>query len=187
MNFETLIEAKVPRCNCPSCGVKTAKVPWAEPHGRFTLLFEAFAIEVVQASKSLEAGRKLLGLSWGSAHAIMERAVQRGLKSRDLSEVEYLGIDEKSFLKGPNYLTVLNDLEEGRVLDVVPERTEEACRRLINQVLVTPDSRFKIEAVAMDMWPAFTKAANELLERAEIVFDRFHISQHLNEAVDQVR
>ena len=187
MNFETLIEAKVPRCNCSDCGVKTINVPWAEPHGRFTLLFEAFAIEVLQASKSLDAGRKLLRLSWDSAHTIMERAVQRGLESRDLSEVEYLGIDEKSFLKGHNYLTVLNDLEQGRVLDVVPERTEEACRELISQVLVTPYSRYKIEAVAMDMWPAFTKAVNRLLERADIVFDRFHISQYLNKAVDQVR
>ena len=187
MNFETLIEARVPRCNCPDCGVKTASVPWAEPHGRFTLLFEAFAIEVLQASKSLDAGRKLLGLSWDSAHSIIKRAVQRGLESRDLSQVEYLGIDEKSFLKGHNYLTVLNDLEEGRVLDVVPERTEKSCLQLINQVLVTPYSRFKIEAVAMDMWPAFAKESNALLDRADIVFDRFHISKHLNEAVDQVR
>ena len=142
MNFETIIEARVPRCNCPDCGVKTVAVPWAGKHSRFTLMFEAFAIEVLRMAGSLEAGHVFLGLSWDSAHAIMERAVGRGLSKRDISEVEYIGIDEKSFLKGHNYLTALNDLEGGRVLDVVPGRTGEACRKLIGNALPDCASRF---------------------------------------------
>ena len=58
---------------------------------------------------------------------------------------------EKSFLRGHNYITLLNDLDGGRVLDVVPERTEKACRELIVKALPTDWSRFKIEAIAMDM------------------------------------
>ena len=80
-------------------------VPWSEKHSRFTLMFEAFAIEVLKMAGSLEAGRVFLELSWDSAHAIMERAVERGLSRREISEVEHIGIDEKSFLKGHNYLT----------------------------------------------------------------------------------
>ncbi len=187
MNFETIIEARVPRSNCPDCGVKTTVVPWAGKHSRFTLMFEAFAIEVLKMAKSLEAGRLLLGLSWDSAQVIMKRAVERGLAKRDTSDVERVGIDEKSFLKGHNYLTALNDLEEGRVLEVVPERTEAACRELITKALPTFYSRFKIEAVAVDMWPAFSNAVRALLPNATIVFDRFHISGYLGGAVDQVR
>jgi len=164
MNFETIIQSCTPRSNCPGCGVKTVTVPWADKSSRFTLMFEGFVVEV-----------------------IMERAVERGLEQRDISEVERVGFDEKSFLRGHNYITLLNDLDKGRVLDVVPERTEAACRELIMKTLPTPWSRFKIEAAAMDMWPAFTKAASDLLEEAEIVFDRFHVSKHLGEAVDQVR
>jgi transposase len=187
MNFETVIKARTPRSNCPECGVKTVEVPWSGKHSRFTLMFEAFAIAVLQAAGSLEAGRRLLRLSWKSAHAIMERAVARGLERRDLSEVRRVGIDEKSCLRGHSYLSALNDLDGGRVLDVVPERTEEACRALIFKALPTLWDRFKIEAVAMDMWPAFTNAAGDLLSEAEVVFDRFHVSKHLNGAVDQVR
>lgn len=187
MNFETIIQSCTPRSNCPDCGVKTVAVPWADKSSRFTLMFEGFAVEVLQATGNVEAARKLLGLSWDCAQAIMDRAVARGLEQRDISEVQRVGFDEKSFLRGHNYITLLNDLDEGRVLDVVPERTEAACRELIMKALPTPWSRFKIEAAAMDMWPAFTKAARDLLEEAEIVFDRFHVSKHLGEAVDQVR
>lgn len=187
MNFETIIRASVPRCNCAHCGVKTIAVPWADKHSRFTLMFEAFAIEVLRMAGSLEAGRLFLGLSWDAAHAIMERAVERGLSKRDISEVRRVGIDEKSFLKGHNYLTALNDLEGGRVLDVVGERTEAACRKLIEKALPDDCNRLKIEAVALDMWPAFRNAAKALLPNAKIVYDRFHVSGYLGGAVDQVR
>jgi len=187
MNFETVIKAKTPRTNCAECGVKTVAVPWAEKHSRFTLMFEAFAIAVLEASRSLEAGRQLLGLSWDGANTIIKRAVERGMAQRDISEVTRVGIDEKSFLRGHNYITLLNDLDEGRVLDVVPERTEKACRELIVKALPTDESRSRIEAVAIDMWPAFRNAVTGLLEEAEIVYDRFHVSKYLGEAVDQVR
>ena len=187
MNFETVIVAKTPRTNCPDCGVKTIKVSWADKHSRFTLMFEAFAVAVLQAARNLEAGRKLLKLSWDGANSIIKRAVDRGLERRDITEVSKVGIDEKSFLRGHSYATLLNDLDGGRVLDLVPERTEAACRELILKALPTDWSRFKIEAVAMDMWKPYRNAATGLLEEAEVVYDRFHISKYLGEAVDQVR
>ena len=187
MNFETVIKARTPRTNCAECGVKIVAVPWAEKSSRFTLMFEAFAIAVFEAARSLEAGRQLLGLSWDCANTIIKRAVERGLAQRDISEVTRVGIDEKSFLRGHNYITLLNDLEGGRVLDVVPERTEKACRELIVKALPTDWSRFEIKAVAMDMWPAFRNAATDLLEEAEVLYDRYHVAQYLGDAVDQVR
>ena len=63
MQFETILIARVPRTNCPDCGVKTCEVPWAEPHGRFTLMFEAFAIRVLQAAASVERNRSRVGIS----------------------------------------------------------------------------------------------------------------------------
>ena len=96
-------------------------------------VFEAFAIAVLEAASSLETGRKLLGLSWDGANSIIKRAVERGLSQRDITDVERVGIDEKAFLRGHSYMTLLNDLDGGRVLDVVPERTEAACRELINK------------------------------------------------------
>ena len=62
MQFQTTLTARVPRCSCETCGVKTIAVPWAEKHSRFTLLFEAFAVEVLQASQSIQSAALLLGV-----------------------------------------------------------------------------------------------------------------------------
>ena len=187
MNFETIIEARVPRTDCPKCGVKTLPVPWAGKHSRFTLMFEAFAVLVLETARTIESARTLLKLSWKCTQGIMKRAVERGLAQRDLSELTRVGIDEKSFGRGHDYISVLNDLDEGRVIDVTRERTEAACDRLIQQSLTTDWSCFKIEAVALDMWPAFINSARKNFDEADLVFDRFHVSKHLGEAVDQVR
>lgn len=77
-------------------------------------------------------------------------------------------------------------LEGGRVLEVVEERTESACRTLITQAL-SASQQAQVTAVALDMWKAYANAVAETLPQADIVHDRFHISQHLNEAVDIVR
>ena len=63
MGFETILLARIPRANCPEHGVTQMKVPWAEKHSRFTLAFEAFAIKVLQASRSVVAAKGMLGLT----------------------------------------------------------------------------------------------------------------------------
>ena len=107
MQFETILTTCVPRSACESCGVKTTAVPWAGKHSRFTLMFEAFAIDVLIAAGSVQSGRALIGLSWQSAHAVMQRAVQRGLAKRDNDGLRYVGIDEKSFGHGQSYVSVM--------------------------------------------------------------------------------
>jgi len=185
MQFETRIRARVPRCDCEQCGVKTTAVPWAGKHSRFTLLFEAFAIKVLTACSSVKRAAELLKLDWDTVHSIMSRAVERGLQRRSVEEVKHVGMDEKSFLSGHNYVSVLTDLDQSRVLEVVPGRTEESATELWKSL---PESQRKqIKAIAMDMWPAFIQAAEQMVPKADIVFDKFHVSKHLNEAVDTVR
>src|SRR6266436_6336115 len=130
MQFETVLKARVPRINCQQHGVKTVEVPWAGKNSRFTLMFEAFAIRVLEASATVKAAALLLRLDWHSLHQIMERAVKRGLDRRAMETVRRIGIDEKSFGHGQSYVTLMSDLEVGRVLEVVPERTKEACQEL---------------------------------------------------------
>lgn len=185
MQFETRLRARVPRCDCKACGVKTTAVPWAGKHSRFTLLFEAMAIEVIRACGNVKAAAGLLGLDWDSVHRIMERAVDRGLDRREVEEVAHVGIDEKNFGRGQSYISLLTDLDGSRILEVTEGRTEESADELWKAI---PDQqRDKVEAVAMDMWQAYMNSAATHAEQAEIVHDRFHISKHLNEAVDRVR
>ncbi len=122
MQFETVLRAQTPRTKCKTCGVKTATVPWAGKHSRFTLMFEAFAIEVLQACGNVKSVAELIGLDWNSVHRIMERAVERGLACRELDSLQYAGIDEKSFRSGHSYVSILTDLTGRRVLEVVEDR-----------------------------------------------------------------
>ena len=192
MQMKTELRARIPRVRCEKDGVLSLPVPWAGPHSHFTLLFEAMAIAVLQACATVKGACGLLRIGWEQAQHIRERAVQRGLERRKLDEVHYLGIDEKSFGKGHAYVSILNDLgdvqkgRKARVLEVVPERTKRASKRLIKRTL-TPRQRQAVKAMAMDMWPGFMSTAAELLPQAQVVHDRFHVSKHLGEAVDQTR
>ncbi len=185
MQFETILKARIPRVNCSTCGVKTIAVPWGEKHSRFTLMFEAFAIEVLQCAGSVKAGALLLGLNWDAAHEIMKRAVERGLAKRDLDGIRYVGIDEKSFGKGQDYVSVMTDPKASRVIEVAEGRTEESAGILWNSM--SDEQKKQIAAVSIDMWKAYENSVASHAPQAEIVFDRFHISKYLNEGVDKVR
>lgn len=185
MQFETVLVARIPRVNCPEHGVKTIEVPWAGKNSRFTLMFEAFAIRVLQAAETISSGAGLLRLDWHSAHQIMERAVERGLQRRQMETVRLVGIDEKSFGRGQDYVSLMSDLEQSRVLDVVAGRTAEACQELWTR-LGSEQSR-KVEAVTIDMWEPYLSTTVQAAPQAQIVHDKFHVAKHLGEAVDRVR
>ncbi len=185
MQFATLIRARTPRSDCPEHGVKTMQVPWAEPQGRFTLLFERFAVDVLTASASVSQACELLGIGWETAHGIMCRAVERGLERRQLEALPHLGMDEKSFGRGQSYITLLTDLEQARVLEVVEDRTAEAAQQLWQTL--SPEQKQTVEAVAVDMWEPFIRTIEKEVPDADIVHDKYHVSSYLGKAVDQVR
>jgi len=186
MQFTTLIHCSTPRVSCPEHGVRNVEVPWAGKHSRFTLLFEGFAVEVLKISESNSKARELLRLNWKQVSDIMRRAVDRGLKRRKAEEIPWIGIDEKSFLRWQSYVSVLTDIEGSRVLEVVENRDEEACRRLLGRGL-TDDQREMVCGAAMDMAEAYIKVSKQMLPHADVVHDHYHISQHINEAIDMVR
>lgn len=185
MQFTTEIRAAIPRTRCEACGVKTIAVPWAGKHSRFTLMFEAMAIEVLNAASSVSRAAKLLGMSWGAVHALIERAVERGLSRREIEDVKHVGMDEKSFGKGQDYVSLLSDIDGRRVIEVAQGRTIDSADQLWKTL--TKEQLKSIASVSMDMWKAFMSSALKNVPRASIVHDRFHVSKYLNEAVDKVR
>jgi len=186
MQFETFLHCEPPRVECEAHGVKTMQLPWAGKHSRFTLLFEAFAINVILASRSLKDAGNLLRLGWHPLHTIMKRAVERGLERRENDEIAWVGMDEKSFRKGHDYISLLNDLEDVRVLEVVEGREGAVADDLIKKGL-DQRQREMVCGVAIDMSAPFIKAIRTHLPHADIVHDKFHIAKHLNEAVDKTR
>lgn len=183
--LQTFLVARVPRVHCRVHQVRTMRVPWAEPHGRFTLLFEHLVIQWLKETRSQTAVARRLAMSPEEVHHIMSRAVERGLKRRDEHPVRQLGLDEKSMKKGQCYITVLSDLEHEAVHEVVEGRTQESAESLLRGL--TPLQQRTVTCVCLDMWPAYRQAVQALLPQADIVHDRFHVSGHLNAAVDQTR
>ena len=129
--FKTLIHSPQPRIQCPDCGVKTAEVPWAQKHSRFTLMFEQLAIQAL-LEMSVKGACKLLRISWDEADGIMARAVVRGLANRDLSGLKRIGIDEKAVRRGHQYITVVYDLETSAVIWMGQDRTEATLDRFFS-------------------------------------------------------
>src|ERR1700761_648160 len=184
--YRTILHAEPPRTNCPEHGARNVKLPWAEPSSRFTAMFERLAIDWMKAASQKAVGDQL-HLSWDEVHAIQERAVARGLARRKAEPIRHLGVDEKSFTRGHRYFTLVNDLDQPRVLYVAEERTEASMDGFWSGL--TEEQIHAVEAVAMDMWdPYINSTLNHLPEaRKKIVFDKFHIAKHLAEAVDLVR
>ena len=185
MNRTTRICCRLPRSDCPEHGVKTLAAPWAGAGLRFTVEFEAQTIDVLLLARSQSQAAQYLALSWQQVHAVQSTAVERGLKRRSLEDIKHIGLDEKSFGRGHHYGTVLSDLDNRRVLEVVEHREQASAERALEAL--PPAQRAAIEAVALDMWPAFMGAAAVKVPQADLVHDRFHVVKHLNEAVDTVR
>lgn len=184
--FKTIVHARIPRLNCPTHGIKQIDVPWAEKKSHFTAMFEVFAIEWLKLA-TVKAVARQLRLTWDEVDGIQQRAVKRGLERRKLEAPRYAGVDETSFQKRHEYVTVVSDLEKGRVLYVADGRGEKALDGFWSQL--SGDQLKCILAVAMDMWDPYIKSVMANLPDAvrKIVFDKFHVAQHLGRAVDKVR
>jgi len=125
--------------------VVQVKVPWAEPHGRFTLLMQRFVIDVLQACQTVKGACTPVGISWNQAWHVLERAVVRGLARKQATAVARIGVDEKAFRKDHWYLMIVNDVDHGTV-EFVAEVREKASLAAFYESR-TPEQLAGIEAV----------------------------------------
>ena len=184
--FAAFVIARVPRVECPEHSVRQVRVPWADGRSGFTALFERLAIALLQ-EMSISAVARTLALSWDEIDGIMQRAIDRGLRQRTRCIVKNLGIDEKSFKKRHKYVTIVTDLDEGKVLWVGRGRKRETLDAFWKSL--TAEQLAGIEGIAMDMWPAYIESTLAAVPGAKekIVFDKFHIVKYLTHAVDLER
>jgi transposase len=184
--YRTIVEADVPRIECPEHGVQQVPVAWAEANSRFTGLFEALAINWLREA-SIMAVARLMRMTWKEVDGIMCRAVVRGLSRRELVPPERMGVDETSFQKRHEYVTVVTDLDGSTVLYVADDRKAESLAAFYRQL--TPAQKKQIFVIAMDMHQPYISATKEAIPDADekIAFDKFHVAKHLGDAVDKVR
>lgn len=187
MQYTTLLHARAPRVSCDEHGVRQVKLPWAEPKSRFTLLFESFAIAVLERV-GVAGAQKILGLTWDEAAAIQRRAVERGLKRKPVQVPKLLGVDEKAYRRGKDsFMTIVSDLERGTVDWIGDDRRSET---LIGYFEQFPNEQLAgIEGIGMDMWKGYKLAIRTKVPDADrkMVYDRFHVMRDINNALDAVR
>jgi transposase len=186
--FKTILVAEVPRVDCPEHGVHTIRVPWSEPGSRFTALFEALVISWLQEA-SVAAVARLVDLTWDQVAGIMERAVRRGFRRRKSIAAARIGVDETSFQKRHEYVTVVADVlaKEPRVLYVADHRRQKSLAGYYETL--NAQEKAGLEAISMDMWDPYISATKAAIPDAErkICFDKYHVAQHFGDAVDKVR
>jgi transposase len=184
--YQTIIEANLMRVQCAEHGVLMMSVPWAEDRTKYTALFEALIIDWLKEA-SISAVAEQFKLSWSAIDGIMQRAVNRGILKRKQLELTHIGIDETSFQKKHEYVTVVTDGAEPKVLYVAEGRKTECLDNFFESL--TNEQKEQIKIVSMDMWEAYIKAVKKHIPDADmkIAFDKFHIAKYLCDAVNKVR
>ena len=182
--LKTLLVADLPRVQCAEHGVVSVHVAWSEPGSGFTALYEALVIDWLKEA-SIQAVSRQLSISWNAIDGIMQRAVRGGLARRQVESPSHIGVDETSFRKGHDYVTIVS--AGGKVLHVADERKKASLKSYYDTL--SDSQKTGIESVSMDMWPAYIKATLENIPNADqkIAFDKFHVAKYLGDAVDKVR
>ena len=181
----TFIHANPPRISCRKHGIIETLMPWAEKTSRFTVRFETRSIRMLQNMDTFNF-TDIMKVSWKQAWNILERAVKRG-RERKKGHTSIIGIDEKSYRKGHKYMTIIYDMVNNGVDYIAYDRKKESLDEYYR--ILTEEDLSNITAVSMDMWDPFMSSTMEYVPDAQskIVFDRFHVMKHVNEAVDTTR
>lgn len=189
LNFfehETYLHARLPRTECPDCGVKTVAVPWAREGSGFTLLFEAFIMTLAK-EMPVNALARLVGEHDTRLWRLLHHYVEQARADQDYSQVQELGIDETASRRGHNYITVFVDLRESKVLFVTAGKDAGTLGAFSEDLRRHNGHPSKIKEVCCDMSPAFISGVEEIFPQAPLTFDKFHVMKIINEAVDEVR
>ena len=186
--YKTFLHCRIPRVKNSLGKVSSIEIPWADSLKRYSFLFEKHIIDLLKATFNQTKTASLANTTFDVVNRIMHSSVERGMLRRTFKkgEIVLLGIDEKAFNKGHNYISILVDLENQRIIDVEKGRDKKAAEKLIMKSL-NEQQRADIKAVSMDMWESYMLIAQELLPDADIVHDKFHIIKYLKDAVNSER
>ena len=189
LNFfqhECHLEVRIPRVRLPDGGIGQVEPDWAGRLSGFTLLFEALIMAMCR-EMTFAAVSRLVGLSWHQVVAICKRYVELGLEQADFSRVTRLAADETSRAKGHDYITLVADADERRVLFVTEGRDADTIKAFAADFTAHGGDPQAIESISIDMSPAFIKGVTEHLPNARITFDKLHVIAHAGAAVDKTR
>lgn len=181
------LHARVPRIKSSEGDIHQVAVPWARPGSGFTLLFEAYAMLLIESEMPVSKVSSTIKVTAPRLWRVFDYWINLAVSKDDLSHVTQIGMDETSRKKGHNYVTIFADLDSRRVIHACEGKDAVTVESFVQSLEEKGGNRKQIEVVSMDMSPAFISGAMETLPDASLVFDKFHLVQSLNNSLDEVR
>jgi transposase len=174
------------RVDCPHCGVKVEKVPWADGKHRSTFSYRIFLATWARRLSWKETAT-IFRTSWDTVFRAVEWVVRWGLAHREAGDIEAIGVDEIAYRRGHKYLTLVYQIDAGcrRLLYVARDRTEESLRGFFRTI--PRQAVAGLRFVCTDMWRQYMNVLAEQASGAVHIFDRFHVMKKLNEKINKVR
>jgi transposase len=173
------------RVNCPRCGVKAEKVEMLPSKARFSQRFEDAVGQACESAPVLRVARQF-HLPERTVRAIDVRYLERWAARRRQPALRQMGVDEIYLGKSQKFLTVVSNLQTGEPLWFGWERKKETLDQFLQQEL-SPRQRQGIEAACVDMHEPYRLSLEQWAPQCSLIYDKFHIMQHANEAVAEVR
>jgi transposase len=183
--FRTTVFVEVLRLKCPECGVKREKVLLLPSKAPFSKRFEDAVGEACESAAARQVARRF-GLAESTVRAIDLRYLERWAAARRKPALHQMGVDEIYMGKKQKFLTVVCNLETSEPLWFGRERKRETLDEFFKTELSAKQRR-GIEAACVDMWEPFRLSIEHWATNCRIIYDKFHIMQHANHAVDEVR
>ncbi len=172
------------RVDCGKCGVVSELVPWADHDSRYTCDFEDHVAYLAQRMDQTTVS-STMRIAWRTVGSIVERVVARRRDGDLLDGLEYIGIDELSYRRHHEYVTVVVDHVRQRVVWVAEGKSAATLDRFFDDL--GPERASKLKFVTVDMSAPYVDRVTVRAPQAQIVFDRFHVQRLVQDALDQVR
>ncbi|MBY0586558.1 ISL3 family transposase [bacterium] len=186
------------RVNCATCGVRVERLPWARGKERTTRHFQWFLASWARRLSWQETAQHF-GTSWNTVSLgapayqggrwleSVKMAVVWGLRHRDSTGIQAIGIDEVATRKGHRYVTLVYQIDAGarRLLWIGEDRTKATLERFFR--IFGKHRTSQLKYICSDMWRAYLTVVAQQASAAIDILDRFHIFKMFNKAIDQVR
>jgi transposase len=183
--FRATVVIELYRLRCPECGPKMERVEQLPSKAPFAKRFEEAVGQACEAASARQVARQF-GLAQSTVRAIDLRYLERWAAERNKPPLRQMGVDEIYLGKKQKFVTVVSNLETAEPVFLEPERKKETLDRFFERDL-TARQRGRIEAACVDMWEPFRQSIEQWTPDCRIVYDKFHIMQHANRAIDEVR
>lgn len=179
------IHARIPRTDCPDCGVRRADVPWARPHSHFTLSMESMIMAMCR-EMAVSTAAALIHEDANRIWRLVRHSARKLVEGMDLSHVTAVGVDEKCFSGHDAFVTVFADIVRHRVLFVTPGKGSGAVGEFRDFLTEHGGRAANIADFTCDFGAAYVSGIGRYFKRARITFDRFHLVKLANDAMNDV-